>query len=169
MLKIRKATEQDAESLASLKRILFAKSDFFIASPVELKEITAKDEAAKLEEAYQHGGITYLVEEGHSDVGFLSFHRPSRKRLSHTGSFGMGILENCCNKGLGTKVIQHFLDWAKEQVELEKVCLGVLSTNNRAMHLYKKFGFEIEGRQKKQIKFEDGQYADDIIMSKKLI
>jgi len=46
----------------------------------------------------------------------------------------------------------------------EKVCLGVFSTNEWAVALYKKMGFIEEGRKFKEFKLDNGDYVDDILM-----
>lgn len=46
----------------------------------------------------------------------------------------------------------------------EKISLSVFSTNKRAINLYKKFGFEIEGVKKKEIKIDE-EYVDEILMA----
>ncbi|GAB6448952.1 hypothetical protein bcgnr5369_68710 [Bacillus cereus] len=39
-----------------------------------------------------------------------------------------------------------------------------LGYNDRAIKVYKRMGFVEEGRQRKQIKYEDGSYGDDVLM-----
>ena len=45
-----------------------------------------------------------------------------------------------------------------------EICLGVVSVNDRAIKVYKRMGFVEEGEQRKQIKYEDGSYGDDVLM-----
>jgi len=56
----------------------------------------------------------------------------------------------------------------KKQKGLEKISLTVFSTNEAAINLYRKFGFQIEGISKRQYKIE-GKYVDETIMEKFLI
>jgi RimJ/RimL family protein N-acetyltransferase len=51
---------------------------------------------------------------------------------------------------------------------IEKVSLGVLSTNQRSIELYKNMGFVEEGRKMKEGKFNEHVYADDILMYKQV-
>ncbi|WP_250159645.1 GNAT family N-acetyltransferase [Bacillus toyonensis] len=48
--------------------------------------------------------------------------------------------------GIGSKLLSHFIEWAKEQEGLEKICMDVFSNNERAINLYKRLGFKEEGR-----------------------
>ena len=46
---------------------------------------------------------------------------------------------------------------------IEKISLSVHNNNERAIGLYKKMGFEIEGTGKQDLKHGDNQHADPII------
>jgi RimJ/RimL family protein N-acetyltransferase len=49
------------------------------------------------------------------------------------------------------------------QKGLQRVELDVMASNEKAIALYQKFGFQIEGR-KRKARFIDGNYEDTIIM-----
>ncbi|WP_235988876.1 GNAT family N-acetyltransferase [Aquibacillus kalidii] len=61
--------------------------------------------------------------------------------------------------------MSYFVNWAKEQQGLEKICLEVFSNNTLGIHLYKRFGFREEGKQINQIRLKDGSHADVVFMS----
>ena len=65
--------------------------------------------------------------------------------------------------GIGKLLITELLNWAEQNSSIEKISLGVLSTNHRAIALYKSMGFIEEGRKIKEIKFSEDSYADDIL------
>ena len=69
--------------------------------------------------------------------------------------------------GIGTALLSEILTAAKaagyEQAELE-----VVSTNVPAIVLYKKLGFEVTGTTPRALKFQDGTYADFLLMTKRL-
>jgi ribosomal protein S18 acetylase RimI-like enzyme len=58
------------------------------------------------------------------------------------------------------------LEWAERNPLIEKVSLGVFSTNYRAISLYKSMGFIEEGRKIKEFKTSENEYIDDILMYK---
>ncbi|MDJ1475515.1 GNAT family protein [Bacillus sp. LS15-K4] len=163
---IRLAKEVDAESIIDIrKEIILSETTtkFFIVSPKKLpNDIDAEKE--KIRKSNEKGNLYIVYEVDSKVVGFLLFNRYELERLRHAGTMGMGIREAYCNQGIGTKLIEFLISWAKEQKGLEKICLGVVSVNDRAIKVYKRIGFVEEGRQKKQIKYEDGTYGDDILM-----
>ncbi|MDH7563284.1 MAG: GNAT family protein [Candidatus Bathyarchaeota archaeon] len=67
--------------------------------------------------------------------------------------------------GVGTAMINYLLGWTEKQRGLEKISLSTFSTNLPAIKLYRKFGFKIEGRSRRQYKIH-GKYVDEITMGK---
>ncbi|MGG0277769.1 GNAT family N-acetyltransferase [Bacillus rhizoplanae] len=161
---IREATEKDAEGILFIRKSIISQKEFFIPTSEEFHVDTEMQQKKTITNS-QQGGVTFVAEDSGRIVGFLTFNRNTMKRLNHTGSFGMGIFDDYRNQGVGTKMLLQLVDWAKTQDGIEKICLGVLSTNKRAIKVYEKIGFKEEGREKKHIKFENGQYADNIIMA----
>ena len=94
------------------------------------------------------------------------FQSPHRKRLAHTGTFGMMVLNEYRGLGIGKILLEKIITWAEHNPYIEKISLGVFSTNERAIALYKKMGFVEEGRKINEIKLNDKQYIDDVLMYK---
>ena len=164
---IRLAEELDAETIINIRKeiILSEKTTkFFVSSANEIPRNINK-EKEKIRKSAEEGNLYIVYEVESIMVGFLIFNRYKHQRLNHTGSIGMGITDEYTNQGIGTKLIEFFLNWVKNQEELEKICLGVTSVNERAIKVYRRMGFVEEGRQKNQIKYEDKSYADDILMA----
>ncbi|WP_156292012.1 GNAT family N-acetyltransferase [Oceanobacillus salinisoli] len=163
---IRLANETDAEAVIDIRKdiILSEKTTrFFVSSPNEVPNDINK-EREKIRKSREKNNLYVVFEVEGNVVGFLVFNRYEHIRLHHAGSMGMGIREEYTNQGIGTKLIEYLIDWAKQK-NLEKICLGVISVNKRAINVYRRLGFIEEGRQKKQIKYEDGSYGDDILMA----
>lgn len=79
----------------------------------------------------------------------------------------LGILigdKNAWGKGFGTDACKLLVQYAFEKLNLRKVWLAVFSNNPAAINIYKKIGFEEEGRLKEHV-FSDGQFADKLLMS----
>ncbi|WKA55451.1 GNAT family N-acetyltransferase [Planococcus shixiaomingii] len=164
---IRLANERDAEAILNIDNEITlskATTKFFISSPSELS-YDVNEVKEKIKTSLEKNNLFAVYERDGIVVGFLVFKRYTYNRLHHAGSMGMGIQEEYTNQGIGTQLIEYLIDWAKQQENLEKICLGVVSVNERAINVYKRLGFIEEGRQKNQIKYEDGTYSDDIVMA----
>ena len=78
-------------------------------------------------------------------VASLNFY--SAIAYKHKTEFAITVHDDYQNKGIGTIMTQHMIDIAR-RMGLKKVYLRVGTHNDRAIHLYKKFGFKIEGELK---------------------
>jgi RimJ/RimL family protein N-acetyltransferase len=85
------------------------------------------------------------------------------KKMRHVLYLGMVVNKEFRENGVGSALMEHALEWAKTQKEIEKISLSVFSTNKRAIKLYKKFGFRVEGVLKKEFILK-GKYADEVVM-----
>jgi putative acetyltransferase len=86
-------------------------------------------------------------------------------RLRHSGSIGICVHKDYQNQGVGTKLMATLLDVADNWLMLVRVELGVYTDNERAIALYKKFGFVTEGIKIKAA-IRNGQYVDEMIMAR---
>jgi RimJ/RimL family protein N-acetyltransferase len=67
-------------------------------------------------------------------------------------------------KGLGTEAIRLLLDYAFDDLGLNRVGLSVFEFNEAAIRAYEKIGFESEGRLRQALQ-RDGDFHDAILMS----
>ena len=88
-----------------------------------------------------------------------SLHRPV---YQHAGTLGIGVVDRYRGLGIGHALMSAALQKAKEQ-GLTRIELTVREHNTRAISLYKKFGFVVEGFHKNAIRI-DGQYENQISM-----
>lgn len=68
-----------------------------------------------------------------------------QRRRKHAASIGMAVSEEFQGQGVGTALLTALLDLADNWYALDRVELEVYTDNEPAIHLYQKFGFEIEG------------------------
>ena len=83
---------------------------------------------------------------------------------AHVADLGMALIAEFRDKGIGSQMIAYMLDWARQK-GLRKATLGVFATNKRAIHVYEKFGFTVEGVLTQQHRI-GGQYVDEILMAR---
>jgi RimJ/RimL family protein N-acetyltransferase len=100
----------------------------------------------------------------HDIIGCLTFSRYSKIEYQHSGEFGMTILPEYWNMGIGKAFIGEMEKWCRTN-KIRKIDLAVWSNNKTAIHLYEKFGFEIEGKRKHAI-LRNSKFHDLLLMSK---
>ena len=82
----------------------------------------------------------------------------------HTTSLGMYVAKEWRNQGVGSGLMAYAIQWAAQSPMVERMELEVYASNERAIHLYEKFGFEHEGR-KRRMFYHHGQVIDNLIMA----
>ncbi|MHA1734322.1 MAG: GNAT family N-acetyltransferase [Promethearchaeota archaeon] len=87
---------------------------------------------------------------------------------AHVGVLGIIVKRGFRDKGLGRETILHAIEHARNAGK-KKLNLAVFSTNERAISLYQKLGFEIVGRRKKQYKYKHGKYFDEVLMDLEIL
>ncbi|WP_404449244.1 GNAT family N-acetyltransferase [Sutcliffiella horikoshii] len=160
---IREARIEDAQALLKHAKKVYGEGRNLLTAPEEFK-VTLEQEVQWLQDNMDKGHLILVAEQDSTIVGMLNATKGSRKRVNHICMFGISIQDEFCNNGLGSKMIHRMLDWAKEDEDIEKVCLEVFAHNERAIHVYEKLGFKVEGRKERHVKFEDGTYSDELIM-----
>jgi RimJ/RimL family protein N-acetyltransferase len=107
----------------------------------------------------------YFAIEQNRVVGWCDIIPKSYEGLRHVGVLGMGMLPAYRGKGLGTLLLHKTIEHARAISHLEKVELDVFESNSTAIALYRKFGFEVEGKRQNGRKL-DGVYDSILLMSK---
>jgi len=96
-------------------------------------------------------------------VGSASLQFNPQETSKHKAELSISVHDEYQNMGLGTAMLRHLLGIARMK-KLRKVWLLVSTDNDRAVHVYKKAGFEIEGKLCKE-RFVKGEYRDEYRMA----
>lgn len=84
--------------------------------------------------------------------------------VNRVGTIGIVIgNKDYLGKGYGTEAIKLLQEFAFKKLNLHKLELTVRAFNDRAIHCYKKCGFEEEGRIRENF-YADGKYTDTVHM-----
>ena len=162
---IREAKPADAEELiAYVNRLLDDAEINLELSPGEFN-LTVMEEEKILNVYTKSKNSIYLVAEIDSKiVGSLICTGKKRWAVQHVTTLSMSVDKNWRRKGIGTKLLAQAVDWAKNKAGIVRIELLVWEHNEKAIKLYKKFGFEIEGVLRKAV-FKNGEYLNDLVMS----
>lgn len=159
---VRKAINTDAAQIIEVMKNA-EQSGYMLYDPGE-REVSATG-LAKLIEALNSqikSGFFVAVENGEV-IGYLMIQHEKSNRVSHRAGIAVGVHSESRGKGVGTLLFQHIISWAKD-VELHRLELTVIATNDRAVHLYKKVGFEVEGVKKDSL-WVNNEFIDEYYMA----
>lgn len=132
--------------------------DYWFSEPYTNKEkFTASfDERQKDDSLRQF--IAYADDE---KIGYTSlFHINPRHR---TAVFAIMLDQNSQGKGYAEEVVRSVVDYGFYQLNLNKITLDVVDFNEKAVHIYQKVGFEVEGEKRQQY-FIKGTYHNSLSM-----
>jgi len=105
----------------------------------------------------------YVAVEGTRVVGWCDIVPNKGEGFAHSGSLGMGVLNDYRGRGYGTRLMNEAILAAKGS-GIERVELMVYESNVPAIRLYEKRGFVHEGVKKRARKL-DGKYEDVLLMA----
>lgn len=161
---IRSAVESDAHNLYITRMQIDTETEFLANAPGEVMEEALF--LTRIQDDTAGANRLFLVVEVEGNiVGYSRCEGKHRKRTAHTGEFGICILKEYWNYRMGYNLMDMTLAWADAN-GVKRIALYVLEGNDRAMRLYKKMGFEVEGVFRREILRSDGSYCDSIAMAR---
>jgi RimJ/RimL family protein N-acetyltransferase len=159
-LVIRLARIADAPGLAQAEREIAAEPGLLVSQPGEIPESAY---VQKIESLASTG--CYIVAEHQGQVAGHAYLDPmGLQAISHVFRLTVVVHRNHQGRGIGRALVEHLLDWASRDSRVGKVELLVRATNHRALALYRKLGFEEEGRLRNRVRLPDGTFINDISM-----
>jgi putative acetyltransferase len=106
--------------------------------------------------------ILGLVDERVVAVSSLDFGQ--MKHNMHVATFGITVHDDYQNRGLGTRLTEYMIGIARMK-GLKKVALEVVTQNNKAISVYRRCGFTVEGMLRmNHWNHVLGEYGDDYVM-----
>ena len=145
MIEIREARAADAAKLIECCNALGAESDN-LTFGAEGIPFTAEQETEFLETMYKSDRDLYLIAvDGEEIVATASVSCYGKERLAHRGEISIAVRKSHWGRHIGSEMMSKMLDFAKNAAKAEIISLEVRSDNERAIALYKKFGFETIG------------------------
>ncbi len=159
---IREARVEDADRLHAFYKLVTSETEYLITCSDEV--LSSSEERALIKIYEKLFNRLYLIAFHGSDViATLKIAGSRRKRMAHSGELSIAVKKDYWNQGIGKKLMEIGLSWARNI--LERVELNVVDINKRAIALYEKLGFNLEGIKKNAVKLSDG-YHDIYMMAK---
>lgn len=139
IFEIVRAQEQDAAALLEYLKIVGGETEN-LSFGAEGVPLNVEAEQAYLDVQVQsHNNIQLLAKVNGEIIGTASLNR-QKNRMSHRAEFGISVKKAWWGCGVASTLMKYILAFARE-TGVEQINLEVRSDNNRAIALYKKFGF----------------------------
>lgn len=157
---IRAVELSDCEALATLQRCPNVRR-----GTLKMPYRSAAETRQQLEKLPENAYQLVAIESSSDElVGTISLLQQRRSR-QHVAYIGMAVRDDYQGQGIGSQLLRAVLTIADDWLDLKRVKLTVFVDNAPAVHLYKKFDFEIEGTLKKYA-FRAGKYVDAYTMAR---
>ena len=158
---------EDAEKLLNYVRKSCGETDFLARYPEEWNTTVEQEEAwvKSLRSSSNDLGITCYVNgevAGNCEISFLG-----GMKTSHRAGVAIAILKDYWDLGIGSAMFEELITAAQNR-GVEIMELEFIEGNDRARHLYEKFGFRVVSEKPNAIKLRDGTYRNEYYMQKYL-
>jgi L-phenylalanine/L-methionine N-acetyltransferase len=157
---VRPAKPGDARSFVEMWRVVVAEKRFVRSETVQRS--AGYYRRHYFTRSWTDEQASLVAVHGDRVIGHLNVAREEGPMTRHVASLGMAVAPDWRGKGVGSALLAESLRWARE-VGVEKLALSVYPHNEAALALYRKFGFQEEGRLTGHSKKSIG-YLDEIVM-----
>lgn len=161
---LRNGTEEDGKAVLKTFNQTHEETENLLTYPEE-NSFTEEQESAFLKEKTEsEREIEIVAVVGGKIVGTAGIEAVGEKiKLRHRAEFGIGIEREYWGLGIGRVLTAACIECAKKAgyTQLE---LDVVAENERAVELYKSFGFVEYGRNKRGFRKRDGDYQPLVYM-----
>ena len=162
---IRKVEKKDSKHIISLMKKLSVQTQYMLREFDEINE-NAIEQEKRFESMLGDPKLLYLVAaDEEAVVGLLIASSSKLTRISHVGDLIVGVDKAYWGTGIGSKLMTELLKWA-ESTELKRLSLEVVEENTRAIKLYEKYGFKVEGKKIADHFIGNDIYLNTLIMGK---
>ncbi len=156
---IRAAAPDDARALLDYFEAVSAETDFLSFGPGEFGlDEAAEAEALRAVAAADNRVYLLGLVEGRI-AGTSSFSGGQRPRTRHAGELGIAVARAYWGLGVGPLLMDALVGWARATGIVTKLNLRVRTDNARAIALYRRKGFAVEGTISREMCL-DGAYYD---------
>jgi ribosomal protein S18 acetylase RimI-like enzyme len=156
---IRRATTDDAEAISTVWEAVCAERIYTAVN----RPFTPQQERDFIASLSDREG-TFVAEVNDHVVGFQSLDLWAKytDSFDHVGVMGSIISPQWRRKGIGQRLAEHTLDFARAN-GYEKIVIYVRAGNTGAQAFYRNLGFVQKGVLARQVKIDD-QYEDEVFM-----
>ena len=163
-MNIRAIKESDSEQFLLLGKALDEETQFMMLEPGE-RTLTIEEQTQRIKSVLtQDNQMIFVVEHEDQLLGFLGALGGNYRRNRHSAYIVIGIRQKFTGQGIGKQLFEALELWAVDH-KIHRLELTVMCHNARAIHLYQKMGYTIEGVKQDSLWIE-GRYVDEYYMAK---
>jgi RimJ/RimL family protein N-acetyltransferase len=167
ILIIRQAVPDDAARVIAFAEATSRESDFLSFGPGEFGYTEAQERAFIHDCESSPSRLFILGEIDEELMAIVTFTAGDRPRHRHAGEFGVSVRRSAWGRQIGSLMLDTLVAWAQSGSLITKINLRVRTDHARAIALYKRKGFAIEGTLTRAVRI-NAQYFDQFWMGLEL-
>ena len=161
---LRDPTLEDAQELVDYLKIVGSETDFLLCDENGIDGLTLEGEQEWITATLTAPNTKMFVGTIEGEIMLVcDIRAAARKRVAHVGGVAISLKRSYWHLGIGSIAMREMIDFARSTNFLRTLSLEVREGNERAISLYKRFGFAEIGRHKGRINVR-GTYYDEILM-----
>jgi len=162
LLSISHPEPEDAAEILDYLKVVGGETDF-LSFGSEGLPFTVEQEASLIRSCQSgEGGLILKATLEGKLVASLTLTPSPRPRLRHCAEFGISVLTAYHRLGIGRALMIEMMEWARAN-GIRKIDLRVNQDNQRAIEMYHRFGFKVEGKRSRAIKIK-GEFKEEWLM-----
>ncbi|PIO83857.1 GNAT family N-acetyltransferase [Loigolactobacillus backii] len=163
---IRQAIPTDAAEIMKVMAKLGQETSYLLVDGNN-DGMTEAFEQEQLADIYASTNNTLIVAlAGKQIIGIARVIAGQEAPIQHIGELGISILQAYWGLGLGSAMMAELISWAEKESILRRLELTVQARNERAIHLYQKFDFQVEGKLERGFYDEQAGFLQVLLMAK---
>ncbi|UZJ78505.1 GNAT family N-acetyltransferase [Fictibacillus sp. KU28468] len=160
---IREAIPADAQSIIDFYNVVGGETNFLSFGGNEFTRNPEEYETYIESVAAEENSIMLVATIDDTIISIATINSSQKARSKHNGTLGIVISQNYTGMGLGEKMMVELMDWARHNGITKRISLVTREDNHRAITLYKKLGFEVEGLIRNDT-YINGVYYSTVVM-----
>ena len=161
---VREAEQADAKAIIEYIKDNQDHYRYMISRTAEMNLDIAHEKQMIRLHAERENCVFLVAVQNKKVVGILNFVGGTRARDKHDGEFGLSVHKDYFGRGIGSKLVENLMRWGEKNIVIRRMTLFVMHSNQRAIRLYERYGFQVEGVRKEAVRFEDGRIQDLVMM-----
>ncbi len=164
-ISIRSIAPNEVTSLFNLQQQLFNETPFLEYQPDEYPIALTRSVIERIQQC-DHAALFVAVDAPRL-IGYSTMSAGKTQRTQHSAYVVIAVLQAYWGQGVASRLLQTLEQWAREQTII-RLELNVMANNQRAIALYQRHGFFLEGIRHCAYRL-DNQLIDGHRMAKLLI
>ena len=142
---IKKLMPEHAEQVLDYISLVFGETDNLNYDARGIPGMTPEKERELLDRMHTERSTILGAFDGKLLIGIVNISGNAIERTAHRASIGMSVRKAYWGKKVGSQLMEALIAFARNSPVIEQMELAVLTHNEAAIALYKKYGFRIYG------------------------